>query len=91
MIPRENNFRRMVHAPTPEEILSTDLLIPLFIPLELVAHFNTMFENIEKEYGTRIPRLTTILEGVNKYKESLVLWRINSDTMWQKMDRKLDE
>jgi hypothetical protein len=78
-----------------------DLVIPIWLPVRFVNHVNQLIQSVAKEYPHL--EIKPVL-GVISYKKQpafsfvsgkekvlLVNFRVSSVTMWQQLDRRLDE
>lgn len=99
--PEMSTIKRMTHSSSVASALeaSGDIVLPIWLPPSFAEFANTTIEGALRDAGLlnpeRVPSLKRVWESdadVLVYdNSSLFLWRIDPLTMWQQLDRRLDE
>ena len=90
----------MRYASTLQPLLGPegDLVIPVVIPGQFLDFAKGVLERAFEDRGIRFSAERVFVEVVNlppteisPYKDVLVFWRITTLSMWQQIDRRIDE
>lgn len=93
-------IRRISYAPSLDEILDArhDIVIPIFLEESFVTFANALVEQALQDHGfheeapiTVAPLADGASNELTGFPEDLYLWRISAVTMWQQLDRRIDE
>ncbi|KAJ7154669.1 hypothetical protein C8R46DRAFT_1118026, partial [Mycena filopes] len=93
-------FRRIVCAPTVEELFSKkkDILLQVLLPCPFAVYANDLVSRAQADAGVPETKLLqAAVPGFNflgstiKEADGLFFWRIGKDLMWQQSDRRVDE
>ncbi|KAJ7760854.1 hypothetical protein DFH07DRAFT_1021319 [Mycena maculata] len=83
----------LTHANNVPAILSraSDIIMPV-VPHNLVAYMNQLVGKAQEAVGLKVqPILMPAVEDSRDSNDGLYVWRIGKETMWQQLDRRIDE
>ncbi|KDQ15117.1 hypothetical protein BOTBODRAFT_32093 [Botryobasidium botryosum FD-172 SS1] len=97
LLPRE--LRRISYAPSVEEIFDTekDIVIPIWAPMSFIEFPNDFVRVALQDKGLEAYDILIPAIPAAAYDDrvelgvKLVYWHISQDTMWQQIDRRIDE
>ncbi|KAF8214866.1 hypothetical protein K438DRAFT_1749937 [Mycena galopus ATCC 62051] len=106
-IPDDNDIfehaARLTHAKNVTAILSraSNIIMPVVVPRNLAAYMNQLVGEAQEAAGLNVqPILTPAVEDDEDLvvgpdsgdsNDGLYMWRIGKETMWQQLDRRIDE
>lgn len=86
------------YATTVDELLQPDrdLIVPVVVPVRFLAYANGVLERVFADHRLIIDQTLVIAgevprSGPEAHDDALVFWRITATTMWQQIDRRVDE
>ncbi|KAJ7484388.1 hypothetical protein FB451DRAFT_1128513 [Mycena latifolia] len=95
-----DSVRRMSGAPTLELLLQRelDVCLPVLLPCNFAVYANDLVSRAQDSLGLKERKiLEPAMPGYSfrnvpgDEREGLFIWRVSSDLMWQKLDRRIDE